>query len=289
MSSSRRPSVSNDRKPVISEKEQGAIPPVPVLPKAHDPYAKTEKDHGYQPSMQQQAYDYHSAQDTQAYAPQPTIEQQQYDNYGADQSQAQAAPLHDAYAQDYSAQAQAQLGSQAAYDTQPAQSPAKSRKKSRTAARVAAAEEAAAAARSDPLKRHQTKKPSAFARQAQQADHTGYYDNEEQQETLAPAHEQRVSYGASDDGRTRTSGQWGVSGGSAQVYGQGHGQGAGSGGSGHQRYSNDPYLSAQAEARTPSGQYGTDPYALYHDEREKSGEWSGVVNSMGGAKKGNWV
>lgn len=85
-------------------------------------------------------------------------------------------------------------------------------------------------------------------------------------------------YGAQQVGRNVMSGEWGVALGSpnhdTSVSFADQQQSA----SAMNRYSNDPYLTANPAQRVPSGQYSNDPYAGYHDP---------VANGAG--KKNNWV
>lgn len=260
--------------------EKDVVPPVPALPKHYPPSSdrvhaeKQQHQYGY---GYQQPQDHYSQQQYghahNQYSTQPTIEENP------------TSPTYSDNSSGSNAYSSSSAGSSTPLVKEPKKtSPTKSG--SRSVARMAVADSAAATAGLDPNVRYQPKKPSPLALKAQEklnarnewADGPFRSNNAGPEETLddgthGPSQAQHV-------GREVMSGEWGVALGSPN-----HDPSASfadqqaSAMSGNQsRYSNDPYLAANAKTRAPSGQYSNDPYAGYHDP---------VVNSNG--KKSNWV
>lgn len=290
--------------------EKDVIPPVPALPKAYPPTATAEKQqqqygYGYQQQpdpygqmqYQQQQQQYGGEQQQQQYHTQPSI-----DN----------GPISPTYS-DHSAgsgPSSSGSGSSSAPLVKEPKKTSPTKSGSRSTARVAVADSAAASAGLDPAVRYQPKKPSPLALKAmekQKAENEWGQGPFRSNSTGASAGaaagagagaggaEETLDdgqYGAQSQsqqpGRNVMSGEWGVALGSPnhdtsasfadqQSSALAAGAGAGAGAAGN-RFSNDPYLSANPNNRAPSGQYSNDPYAGYHDP---------VANAAG--KKNNWV
>ncbi|RXK41963.1 hypothetical protein M231_00684 [Tremella mesenterica] len=250
-----RPSASSSRKPSgpiakaqFTEKEHA--PPVPVLAKTYDPQPKMEYGYGYAPELPpQQSYN--------PYPVQPTIE-------------------HDPYATSAESSPTSSGGLQ---EQQTDFSPKPSRP-SRSTARIAAAESAAARAVADPIARHKPNKPSPLALKAEQkapkwgeGPFRSPPPESDNQEHLTPDNHQDDNVQHAN--RQAASGEWGVALGSPTGDGFGTEQHTTAPVESH--YTDDPYLS-HTNNRVPSGQYSTDPYAVYHGEPPvplppKTGGW----------------
>lgn len=271
----------------MAEKEP--VPPVPMLPKhaAHNEYAEKQYggNNGYNQGL---AYN--------AYPQQPHIDQYEEPQKSPTYSN---GPSHNGDGSSASSSS-SDAASTATLVNEKSNAPAKP---SRSAARIAAAESAVARENLDATVRYAPKKPSPLALKAQenasreasnwgggpfQQPYQTQYGGD--QEMLAPPIDPSAGSGvAGSSGKRVVSGEWGVALGSpnhdpAMSFAEQQAQyTADTGGNNTSRYSNDPYLSAAAAQRAPSGQYTVDPYAGYHDP---------IANaSAGGAgkKKSNWV
>lgn len=272
--------------------EKDVIPPVPALPKHYPPTAE----------KQQQQYGYGYQQQPDPYG---QMQYQQQQQYGGEQQQQQYhtqptidnGPISPTYSDHSTGSGPSSSGSgssSAPLVKEPKKtSPTKSG--SRSTARVAVADSAAASAGLDPAVRYQPKKPSPLALKAmekQKAENEWgqgpFRSNSTGAGTGADGDQETLNDGQANDqsqprqpGRNVMSGEWGVALGSpnhdtsASFADQ---QSSASAAAAGNRFSNDPYLSANPNNRAPSGQYSNDPYAGYHDP---------VANAAG--KKNTWV